>query len=709
MSDNTITIKLRDTYKISPVISKIIPEEWEIILDYTGDLLSKHESLSNKFNDKSIKEALSVKYANQISALQLQTTAYETEIEELKNKMTGLTKAHKKELAQSIKEHRQNIEQEYQTMMEEKYNMLILTEQTKIAGKDTIINSLTERLQNLQSSIAQSYNTQINELQNKIEVYEKKYEEKCEEMSFRYQQQLDELRAKHRQQLDESVVNTKDSIKKHIECQYIDRLNKLQQDLADQENQFKLQKEYLVKTIEEKYESQITAHKQIEEQYEARLKYQEIMRTVSSKLDSLDTKLTPMLKHYGGSNNERGTSGENMIYNLLTTENTYLSAVVEDTSGQTARGDIMFSWRKLNCLIEVKNKKTLTKDDVDKFVRDVDSSVDSEYKINCAIFVSIDTDIIPGRTRDIIQLDFVRNIPVIYIYTPPPCKEIHYAIACLEKIINTRVSTNEQEKELQSHFKNYYNHIITYQKYFEKTIAAKRKEINALIKHLDVFNVLYDQLTPVNLAMNTEEEIDHASLQINDGDQNENTPVEQDDLINLEETVETEKELVGEPEEQYQQFVDAFIELSLNKNITPTITAICRYFNVSTSVITDLGGYKKITSDAKKQFTKTIITDAKAKLIMKYHSINGVFPPRQELVAHKILSDGSIRKLNKVIKTKRILDYINEYCSSLGLEISTEEVKKHKPDVEETKKKSATKKTTLPKKVPIDEPVEPTE
>ncbi len=906
MSGKILTLKLRDTYNVSPIISKITPEEWEIVLDYVGALLSKHETLSNKFNETSIKEALTIKYGNQISALQVQTASYEAEIEEMKSQMTLLTKSHKKELAQAIKEQRQTIEQEYKTMMEDKYSMLLQSEQNKLAIKDSMIDNLNKQLQNLHSTISQSYNNQLSQLQNKLDAYEKKqdelklryqqqldevvsntrdivkkqieaqyidqlsklqkdlsdqeqqlrskldaYESKYDELKSRHQQQLDEvvsntrdivkkqidaqyidqlsklqkdlsnqeqqlrskldayevkydeLKSRHQQQLDEVVLNTRESIKKQIDAQYIDQISKLQKDLAEQEKQYKLrneemtknietkyssqlaaqkqiesqhleqlsklkkdlaeqemqhklQQESLAKDIESKYSGQLVAQKQVEEQYKARLEQYESNLAVISKLDSLDTKLTPMLKHYGGSNNERGTSGENMIYNLITTENTYLDAIVEDTSGQTARGDIMFSWRQLKCLIEVKNKKTLTKkDDMDKFIRDIESSIDSKHKINCAIFVSIDTDIIPGRNRDIIQLEFVRNIPVIYIYTPPPCKEIHYAISCLEKIINTKVSTNEQEKELQAHFKNYYNHIITYQKYFEKTLDTKRKEIVTLTKHLNVFNVLYDQLTPVHLSMTTEDDSTSANPNENP---NENVPMGQDESIEIPqdrdqveiESVEPTKVLVGEPEEQYQQFVDAFIELALAKNTIPTITTLCRYFNVNTSVITNLGGYKKITSDAKIQFTKTIVPDAKVKLIMKYHSINGVFPSRPELIAHKMVSDGSIRKLNKVVKTKKILDYIYDYCRSTKLvesnpvenevnpedpipEVNTqvvedtpvtpatpkevvEEDTEVKPEPKSSSKKviksmstKIMKKRTLPKKVPIDEPVESTE
>lgn len=661
MNSNVFMLNLRDDYKISPSISRITSEEWEIILNYVSDLLSKHETIFNNFNDNSIREELSIKYDNQITTLQLQTATYEAEIEEMTNKITQLSKTHKKELKNKIKELRQEIEQEYKVMMEEKYDTLILLEKSKVSNKDIIISTLTDQLANVQSTIAQTYADQLSNLQNKLDRYEVMY---------------NETKLNNQKQIDEIIINTRTAVTKQIEEQYINQLNKLQQDLINQDQQHKLQQSKLEKDIELKYSMQINTQKQLEEQYQSRLKEYESNTSLLSKFESLNNKLVPMLKHYGGSNNDRGTSGENMIFNILTKENTYLDAVIEDTSGQTSRGDIMFMWRQLKCLIEVKNKKTLTKkDDMDKFVKDIQLSIESDYKINCAVFVTIDTDIMPGRSRDIIQLDFIHNIPVIYIYTPPPCKEIHYAIACLEKIIHTKVSTNEQEKELQIHFKNYYNHIITYQKYFEKTLAVKRREINSLNKHLELFNALCEQLAPMNMSINIDVDVEDKNVDSNNGgvvDENknidDNNVVESKNDITID-TIEQTEELTGEYEDQYSQIINAYINLTLTKKTSPTLATLCSYFNIRSSVITEFGGYKKIVSDAKLLFTKTIVPDSKVKIIMKYYSINNAFPSRQELISRKILSDGSIRKLNKIVKVKRLLEYIYDYCRSVAKDI----------------------------------------
>ncbi len=109
-----------------------------------------------------------------------------------------------------------------------------------------------------------------------------------------------------------------------------------------------------------------------------------------------------------------------------------------------------------------------------------------------------------------------------------------------------------------------------------------------------------------------------------------------------------------------------------------------------------------------------------------------------------MVSDGSIRKLNKVIRTKKILEHIYDYCRTVKIkkevkkeveavyeDTQFEEVKEPIPeepivedspvtpkDYVEIKPKPSSKKViksistkimkkrTLPKKVPIDEPVE---
>jgi hypothetical protein len=78
---------------------------------------------------------------------------------------------------------------------------------------------------------------------------------------------------------------------------------------------------------------------------------------------------------------------KNMIITTLNDDNLYVDTIVEDVSSQTTHGDMLFR-RHLQRMIEIKNKITLTKDDMTKFTRDT-QSITEQNKINCAIFISL--------------------------------------------------------------------------------------------------------------------------------------------------------------------------------------------------------------------------------------------------------------------------------------------------------------------------------
>lgn len=159
----------------------------------------------------------------------------------------------------------------------------------------------------------------------------------------------------------------------------------------------------------------------------------------------------------------------------------------------------------MRCLIEVKNKKLITIDDVNKFIRDIELS----DNINCGIFVTLQTAIIPGKSRDVIQFDIIKNIPVIYTFVSSP-KDINYAISCLEKIMSFTINSDDNTKCLLTYFTSYYNDVQANIKDIEGAIVQNKKDLKKLTKKLDKYNTAYCGMKDDYIQFNNVDDVDAA-------------------------------------------------------------------------------------------------------------------------------------------------------------------------------------------------------
>jgi chromosome segregation ATPase len=244
------------------------------------------------------------------------------------------------------------------------------------------------------ASILESKNFTIQEMANKSGDLQKQLD-KCTTQLEQYLNQLDELRRSNAT----IISDEKAKLQSVLESRHKEELkelksqsNSVQKQLDDYKKQLhELQLSHTNSIAEEKAKLQAaldSKHRiEIKELNEQRAKELSVMQnnTLEQLQNTLLEKLDPITKFYGGTNTEKGEGGEGAIRDVLTTCGTYDASTVTDVSGQTATGDIIFNWGKMKCLIEVKNKKKLTKEDIDKFIRDVNQSAD---KINCAIFIS---------------------------------------------------------------------------------------------------------------------------------------------------------------------------------------------------------------------------------------------------------------------------------------------------------------------------------
>ena len=67
---------------------------------------------------------------------------------------------------------------------------------------------------------------------------------------------------------------------------------------------------------------------------------------------------------------------------------------------------------------------------------------------------------------------------------------------------------------------------------------------------------------------------------------------------------------------------------------------------------------------AREKYTASIITKPIVEKLISYKKENSSYPSRA-FITKNIITDSSLRKLAKVVKTKTILEYIFDYCEKL--------------------------------------------
>jgi hypothetical protein len=115
---------------------------------------------------------------------------------------------------------------------------------------------------------------------------------------------------------------------------------------------------------------------------------------------------------------ERGIEGEISVIDYL--GKTFNEGEMENTTKKGSHGDIHYKYKGTEILIEVKNKDTITLDDISKFKRDI-----LETKPHGGILVSIKTGVnIPCHS--IYDVEWVNNVPLIYITNFETCQSMLY-------------------------------------------------------------------------------------------------------------------------------------------------------------------------------------------------------------------------------------------------------------------------------------------
>ena len=172
----------------------------------------------------------------------------------------------------------------------------------------------------------------------------------------------------------------------------------------------------------------------------------------------------------------KGDFGENYVLNSIT--ELFPESEIDDVSGTTASGDILWNLKSLRCLVEVKNVASSRNLNVDKFVRDMSINV-NKGKCNCGLFVSLKTDNIPSKGR--LKLEFVNGMPVLYVsnvFKSPYA--LQYSLKMLKEFqaAMTKISgtSGEDLTSMVTHFSNLKN------KFEEQSVLIEniRKNVDTL-------------------------------------------------------------------------------------------------------------------------------------------------------------------------------------------------------------------------------------
>lgn len=460
--------------------------------------------------------------------------------------------------------------------------------------------------------------------------------ESCEE-NTKFIKNIDKT-SKEREIENTKLRNQIDKIQKEKETAFEQYEIKREQDTS------KLQLQ--LQTIREKHEIEMQKIRDEHSKDIAKLMKANILEVkglIEKNNASIITSLDPLIKFHTGTNNEKGTTGEIAIKELLTSM--YEESIVEDTSAQLAAGDVFFNWKGIRCLIEIKNKAKLTKDDIEKFIRDVNTQSENST-INCAVFLSLRTNNFPSRTREVMQLDYVNGIPTVYIYAPPPASEIRFAITLIDHLISNK-STNADTAELQQQFVNYFKEITDLRQYFDKELKEKQRDLKIIAKKFEHYDTLCKQLSPM-----------YSRINITELKETLETQSETDEIPIIDESKIT---LSNDPSEHFEQFTNEYTRLAM-KNQTPSATTLAKIFG-TTILNIDL---KKIITHATQLYLTKQITQAKITAINAFIDEHKTFPNRSEIVKSKIISDHTLRNIVRVSGNKSVIDVVQKYFDTFN-------------------------------------------
>jgi hypothetical protein len=650
-------VEFDSSYKVSDTIAKLTKKEWLYILDFVEALLKTHEFKGYE----EVQERDRIEYRALLERVERNADIEAGNMRALKERLEDEYEKKAAAMRTASNAKLRDLEEEHERRLTE----------AKASWQARLNKDKEEEIMYVSSK----FEKQIKDLTEQIAKM-RNLEEECEKRSAEQKAMIQSKLLKDKEEEIAYMSNKFEQQTKELKEYY----NKLSNDIREEANmkQRAIERELAEKTlINDSFLQSQSMNASLQEQLEdikkATMKGCDVVsdiRTLSQKSDEHSSKfeqitelLKPVAKFYGGSNSEKGNGGENIIRDILLTSEHYNDSIIEDVSGQTASGDIYFQWRQLKCMIEVKNKKIITKEDMSKFERDV-IELSNSKRINCAMMISLQTNIFPSQTRNYIRLSIIENTPVIYSYLSH-MNEIHYAISCLEQVVMSNAVANNRSIKMITYFLNYYEYMKLSQSNLEKTITNKQRELKGLFKQLDTVNKSIEGMTHDYISISSS--LSQPQEENTDDDLSESSPNTKNNITSsaIEDDDDEKIEPLNLADEKQSR--STIIQIIIHRSILGkpiTINDITRLFKITPSYIEKLGGHKTLVFEARDKYTSTIITKSVIEKLNSYKKENSSYPSRAFIIKN-IIPDASLRKLAKVVKTKSILEYIFGFCEKL--------------------------------------------
>jgi len=313
---------------------------------------------------------------------------------------------------------------------------------------------------------------------------EKFYENQLQQLKLNYDKQIIEVQKSYEKNKESLVYETKDSFdnllnEKDLHIQY-----------------FKEQLQILdTKHIQTLHDSKVFYDEMMNDQKQ-RITELELENTkaldISFKLDNLIGKKSSI------DNAAKGDFGESVVYNQILQHFPY--SIIEDTSGETAKGDML--WKLNNnsfkALVEVKNVQYVRVGDVEKFERDMHLNI-TNGSCNCAIFVSLKTDII--QSKGSFHFEFFNECPVLYVANV--FQDPHILKLALHILYNlqTTIQSNsdsllsaDEKHIIQDYLNTSYNSLLIHKQNIDSSKNITENLLSNLINQQQLINKDFDNI-----------------------------------------------------------------------------------------------------------------------------------------------------------------------------------------------------------------------
>lgn len=450
-------------YVLSAFIQELTPQETDLLLTYGESLLREHKFLVNttaldETTAKFARELAAVesKMANQMKSHTEATEAAHSETRSLETKYSICEESLKREM-QVMREMRESHLDEI-NRVKINYNLMLKQE----------ISIYTESLESACKRVGDEnkmlYETEIHNIRNKHKNESEAEYHRCQSV-LQQERDRNNILIKNMNEMQDMHLKAADAERNTIRTELEVVYTKL---IADMQSR-----------IGELQDANQIDLDRMQEQHEVQLKILTsqitMMNNASVDREKFLCNVEKIVKYYEFENtSDKGSKGECRVREII--KDYYKNSVINDTSGVAHAGDMRLSIPDTNfvCLIEVKNKKYVTEDDVLKFLNDVETN---KKEVTCGLFVSILSENIP--TKGSFHIEIKNALPIIYVYI--------FDNSTIQFAINTLMFLTEKFSKLSKKSRN--NEQIS-----EETISLIYGTFNTMKSECDRLDMIIKNL-----------------------------------------------------------------------------------------------------------------------------------------------------------------------------------------------------------------------